>query len=64
MTEVKKRYDVLVPSQGKDGKNYYTKIGVGFLEDSGNISILTPVYANMVLIPHKDKEAVQHGNGE
>jgi hypothetical protein len=30
------RYDLMVPRSGNDGKTYWTKVGVGFANKSGN----------------------------
>ena len=59
----KKRYDVVVFSQGKDGKNYGRNIGVAFVNDNDTINIITPVYANMTLIPPDFKKKQEEENG-
>ena len=59
MSQMPSRFDVLVSEQGKDGKNYYTNIGIGFGRDDGSVSIklkALPLGGELLLKPARPKE--------
>ncbi len=49
-----KRYDVLNPVDGKDGKTRWTRVGVAFQNDNGTLSgeiLQIPLNGKLVLYP-------------